>query len=159
MADDVFKELHNFMQRDLPSIVATEGLNFIKQNFKDEGFNDNGLKKWASRKTVDKRGRNNTRYRTNRVGRAGELNQHGRRNQGRAILTGHATGGNKLRNSHRATESPTVVKFITSKEYAEAHNEGNKFLPKRPFIGKSAYLERKIEAKIHKTLLKIFRNG
>lgn len=156
---DVFQELNNFMQRDLPAIVATEGINFIKKNFRDEGFNDTSLKKWAPRKTTNKKGKNNTRYRTNRRGRAGELNQYGRRNQGRAILTGHATGGNKLRNSFRASTTPREVKFITDKVYAEPHNDGETPMPKRQFIGKSAYLERKIEAKIHKTLIRIFRNG
>lgn len=153
---DVFEELRNFMHRGLPAIVETEGLNFIKKNFRDEGFTDTGLKKWEARKTTDKRGRNNTHYRTNRVGKAGELNQFGRRNQGRAILTGHQTGGNKLRNSFRSSATPTEVKFTNPKAYAQAHNEGNRRLPQRQFIGKSAYLESKIKAKIERTLKHIF---
>lgn len=155
--DEIGRALANFVRNDLPVIVEAEGLSFIKKNFKDEGFNDGGLKKWQARKTLNKKGKDITKYRTNRVGRSGSLNQYGRRNQGRALLTGHKTGGNKLRNSFRASATPNEVKFTTDKVYAEAHNDGNKVLPKRQFIGKSAYLESKIKAKITKELNKIFK--
>ncbi len=80
-------------------IVEVVGLNFIKKNFEDEGFNDNGLTKWAERKTTDREGRDLTRHkRTTKRGSAGSLTKFGRENIGRAILTGHNTGGDKLRN-------------------------------------------------------------
>lgn len=138
-------------------IVEVEGLNFIKKNFQDEGFNDNGLEKWKPRKTTDRQGRDLTRYRTNRRGTQGSLTQFGKREQGRAILTGHNTGGDKLRNSFKARRDKLQVIFYTYKDYAEYHNEGSDTLPKRQFIGKSTYLEGKIEQKLKKTLDKIFR--
>lgn len=138
-------------------IVEVEGLNFIKKNFQDQGFNDNGLEKWKSRKTTDRQGRDLTRYRTNRIGSRGSLTKFGLKEQGRAILTGHNTGGDKLRNSFKARRDKLQVTFYTYKDYAEYHNEGTSELPQRQFIGKSAYLEGKIEQKLKKTLDKIFR--
>lgn len=138
-------------------IIEVEGLNFIRKNFQDQGFNDNGLSKWQERKTTDTKGRDKTRYRTNRRGQQGELTKFGQKEIGRAILTGHQTGGDKLRNSFRARREHLKVIFYTYKDYAEYHNEGAPDLPKRQFMGKSAYLDRKIEDKIKRTLDQLFR--
>lgn len=137
-------------------IIQVEGLNFINKNFQDQGFNDNGLQKWKERKTTDSRGRDKMRYRTNRRGAQGELTIFGQREQGRAILTGWNTGGDKLRNSFRARREKLAVIFYTYKSYAEYHNEGTPDLPKRQFMGKSAYLDGKIYKKLEKTLDKFF---
>ena len=139
-------------------IVEVVGLNFIKKNFQDEGFNDNGLTKWAERKTTDREGRDLTRHkRTTKRGGAGSLTKFGRENIGRAILTGHNTGGDKLRNSFKARREKLKVFFYTYKDYAQYHNEGKGSLPKRQFIGKSADLERKIENKLKKILDKLLK--
>lgn len=134
-------------------IIEVEGLNFIKKNFRDEGFNTGtGVQKWKKRNTEDKRGRNITHYRTNRRGKKGSLNQYGRKNQRRPILTGHNTGGDKLRNSFKAEQRKYAVVFYTYKDYAEVHNEGLGDMPKRQFMGKSAYLDKKISNKIKREL-------
>ena len=144
-------------------IIGVEGKNFIQKNFRDEGFNDTGLEKWQERKDKD---------------------------TSRAMLTGHATGGNKLRNSfkRRISLGSNTVTFYTYKDYAEVHNEGGKIvgnfkirehlrkgrtgrimrvkshnrnvnttIPKRQFMGKSAYLNTQISKKINKELDKILR--
>ena len=139
------------------SIIEVEGLNFINKNFRDQGFNDTGLEKWKERKTTDRKGRDLTRYRTNRVGNVGDLTKFGRENQGRAILTGHNTGGDKLRNSFKARREHLKVIFYTYKDYAQYHNEGTEDLPKRQFMAKSAYLDQKIHDKIKRTLDQLFR--
>lgn len=138
-------------------IIEVEGLGFINKNFRDEGFNDDGVKKWKPRKTTDKRGRDITRYRTGRVGKPGNLNKYGRKNQGRAILTGHATGGNKLRNSFTSSRTKVKVRFRTFKDYAEVHNEGSKIMPQRQFIGRSRTLENNIKKKLTKELDKLLK--
>ena len=138
-------------------IMEVEGLSFIKKNFRDQGFNDGGLKRWQPRKTTDKRGRDITRYRTNRVGRAGNLNRYGSKIKGRPVLTGHNTGGNKLRNSFLGIRSSNKVELRTHKEYAEVHNEGEGNMPQRQFIGDSPELESAIKAKVIKELDKIFK--
>lgn len=140
-------------------IIGVEGKNFIVKNFQDQGFTDVGLKKWQERKTEDINGRDLTRYRTNRRGRSGSLNRFGSMNEDRAILTGHATGGDKLRNSfhYRTSLGSSLVTFYTHKKYAFRHNEGLDGMPKRQFMGKSAYLQNQISKKLNKELDKIMR--
>lgn len=150
------KELQEFMDNDLLDIMEVEGLNHFEESFDNEGFTDTGLKKWKPRKTTDKKGRDITRYRTNRVGKKGKLNRFGQKNKGRAILTGHATGGNKLRHSLKAKKVKDGVAFSSDKPYAERHNEGKDGMPKRQFMGASEALNKKVIKKIDKTLDKIF---
>lgn len=149
--------------RDIPDkalrVIGVEGKKFITKNFRDEGFTDSSLQKWDKRKTVDTSGRDNTRYRTNRRGRAGNLNQYGQRNKDRAVLVGFDTGGNKLKNSfnYRISLGSKQVSFYTAKPYAGRHNEGQDGMPKRQFIGQSNYLNEQIARKISTELDKIFR--
>ncbi|OWP84216.1 hypothetical protein BWK59_06395 [Flavobacterium davisii] len=163
MAD--LRELQRLLEqasREIPDkalrVIGTEGKNFIQKNFQDQGFTDTSTKKWEARKTEDERGRDITRYRTNRVGRVGNLNRYGSKIKDRALLVGHATGGDKLKNSfrYRVSLGSKQVHFTTYKEYAQRHNEGLDGMPKRQFMGKSHYLNTKISNKIRKELDKIF---
>ena len=139
--------------KDVPRIIEVEGLAFIKKNFRDQGFNTGtGVKKWKDRKTTDTKGRDITRYRTNRRGKQGALTKFGRKNEGRNILAGHKTGGNKLINSFRARRALSFVRFYTYKGYAGYHNEGTGKMPERSFIKPSRYLDKRIGTKITRTL-------
>jgi hypothetical protein len=131
-------------------VIRTEGLKFIKHNFRKQGFDTgSGVIKWKKRATLDKNGRNITRYRTSRVGKRGAPNKYGRTVTGRAILVGRNTGGNKLTNSFRsARRGKFTVAFRTYKEYAQRHNEGLDGMPERKFIGPSRYLDKKIFEKL-----------
>ena len=148
--------------KDLPDkvlrVIGVEGNKFITKNFRDQGFTDVSTKSWKARKLIGKGGRDLTRYRTNRVGRAGSLTAFGRQNEGRAILVGFDTGGDKLKNSFKYSISTSngKVTFRTYKPYAERHNEG-KDMPKRQFMGKSNYLDQQIGNKITRELDKILR--
>jgi len=150
------KELQEFMDNDLLDIIEVEGLNHIDEAFENEGFTDSSLVKWKKRKTKDKRGRDITKYRTNKVGKKGSLNSYGRKNEGRAVLHGHNTGGNKLRHSWKANKIKDGVEFSNDKPYAETHNEGNDTTPARPMIKPSKQLDKKIIKKVDRTLDKIF---
>lgn len=164
MADGNLKDLQRLLMkamRDIPEkvprIIQVQGLNFIKKNFRDQGFNTgSGLQKWKARKDGD---------------------------TSRALLTGHASGGNKLRNSFRTRITKTTVEFFTYKDYAEIHNQGGKIkgtfgvrshkrktrsgrisrvrshsrtvnttIDPRPFMKPSRYLDNRIKKKITKTL-------
>lgn len=140
-------------------IIGVEGTKFIQKNFRDQGFTDTTTKKWDKRKTVDGFGMDITRYRTNRVGREGSLNRYGSKNADRAVLVGFATGGDKLKNSYKynISKGSNTVVFRTYKPYAARHNEGLDGMPKRQFIGKSAYLNRQIFDKIKRELDKTLR--
>lgn len=147
------QKLLNKAAKELPTVtlkvIEVEGLAFIKKNFRDEGFNTgSGVQKWQERKTVDKRGRDITRYRTSRRGKRGALNKYGRAIQNRAILVGHKTAGDKLINSFRGVRSKRAVAFRTYKKYARRHNEGLDGMPKRQYMGKSAYLDKQIYKKL-----------
>lgn len=147
------------MPDKLPRIVAVEGLRFIAGNFKKQGFQtgSNSVNKWKKRRTRDRKNRDITRYRTNRVGTKGSLNRFGSKNKDRAILVGHNTGGDKLKNSFKANRSRKAVKFITYKEYAQKHNEGLDDMKQRQFMGPSKKLNKAIEKKLKKELDKIFK--
>lgn len=157
---DLQKKL-DYAARKIPGVVLqifeVEGLKFIEKNFRDQGFNDSGVDKWKKRKTTDRAGRDITRYRTNRKGTAGALTKFGREDIGRAILVGHETGGDKLKNSFRARKEARAVRFYTYKKYAKRHNEGLDGMPKRQFIGKSKYLNDQISKKITQQLDILFR--
>lgn len=147
--------------REIPEkalkIMEVEALNNINKNFRDQGFNDGGIRKWKQRKTTDKKGRDLTRYRTNRKGQVRELTKFGRENKGRNILIGHNTGGDKLWKSFRAKREKNRVRIYTYKPYAQRHNEGLDGMPRRQFIGPSKYLDEKIKEKLTKELDKIFK--
>jgi predicted ArsR family transcriptional regulator len=141
------------------TIIEVEGKKFIQKNFQEEGFTDSGKEAWPERATTDREGRDITRYRTSRRGKEGALNKYGSQNKDRAILTGHASGGNKLRNSikSRVNKTSKEVKYYTDKAYAERHNEGLDGMPERQFMGKSEYLHQQIIKKLKKELDKIFK--
>lgn len=154
----LFNQALKVMPQKLPIIVEVEGLKFIKGNFRKQGFQTGtSVQKWKKRKTRDRKNRDITRYRTDRVGTKGSLNRFGSKNKGRAILIGFNTAGDKLSNSFSATKSSKQVVFSTYKEYAKIHNEGGDAMPKRQNMGKSKTLTDAIEKKLTRELDKIFK--
>lgn len=151
------KELERFLGDDALDIIGVEALNHFEESFENEGFTDSTLEKWKPRKTTDKKGRDLTRYRTSNRGKRGSLTKKGRQDKGRQILTGHGSGGNKLRNSGRTEIVKDGVNLIWDKDYAEVHNEGEGNMPKRQFAGASKQLDKKIKKKIDKELRKILK--
>lgn len=143
------RELGGFLKKDALDIIEVEGLNHIEEAFDNEGFTDGALRKWRKRSV---RGQ---KYKTTRRGSKGQLTAAGRADAGRAVLTGQKSGGNKLRNSFRAEKQSDGVRFVTDKDYAERHNEGQAGMPKRQFMGKSKELTRKVMLKIEKGIDKI----
>ncbi len=155
---DLQEKLNNlarFIDKDATTILKVEGLKFIQKNFDNEGFNDGTIEKWKKRQTTDKRGRDITRYRTNKRGKKGTLNRYGRKIKDRPVLTGHNTGGNKLRHSFKARTERHKVVFYTHKNYAKRHNEGLDGMPKRQFIGQSKTLDTNIKKELDRVLKSI----
>tara|TARA_R110000823_G_scaffold309594_2_gene433953 strand:- start:1708 stop:2205 length:498 start_codon:yes stop_codon:yes gene_type:complete len=149
------RELEEFLNDEVPVHIEVAVEDQFLDSFENEGFTDNGLKKWEPRKTTDTRGRDITRYRTNRVGKAGELNRYGKQNQGRAILVGQQ--GGHLKRSLNLTKSEGKVTASFDVPYAEVHNEGSDTTPKRQFIGPTPELEQDIYRRIEPGLDKIFK--
>ncbi|QKX04873.1 phage morphogenesis protein [Aquimarina sp. TRL1] len=151
------KRVAEFLAREGIEIVIVEEENHIQENFQNEGFTDGGVEKWKKRKTEDKKGRDITRYRTNRRGKRGNKTAYGRKNEGRAILTGHGTGGDKLRYSYKSSKSGNKATFTSDKAYAEIHNEGKGNMHKRKHIGAAKSKTAKINRKVKKGLDKILK--
>lgn len=150
------QQVGELITNDLADIIAVEGQNHFEESFDNEGFTDSGLEKWKERKVTDNRGRDKRIYRSNRIGRRGDLTKFGRQHEGRPILTGHNTGGNKLRYSITSRAEGSQVVFTSDKEYAEVHNEGSAVMPKRQFMGESEALHKKIVESFEQELDKIF---
>lgn len=151
------RELSEFLENDALEIIAVEGINHIEETYENEGFTDEHLEKWQPRKTTDKKGKDKTRYRTNRKGKRGDLTRFGRKNKDRKTLTGTGSGGDKLRHSWRAEKGSGSVTFTNDKEYAQRHNEGTDGMPQRKQVGQSAILDKKIKKKIDTTINKILK--
>lgn len=149
--------IKGYLSNGALDVIEVEVLNSVEESFDNEGFTDSSLKKWKRRTTINKKGQNITRYRTNKVGRRGDLNSYGRKTKGRAILTGHDSGGNKLRVSYRASRFGGGVRFATDKVYAKRHNEGLDGMPQRKHIGASASTDKRVLKKMNTRIDKIMR--
>jgi hypothetical protein len=130
-------ELKQVLKR-LPGIIKVEGLDFIHDNFEQQGFEKTtgNYDKWKPRKPV-------------------KWKKAEQRNQGRAILV-------KTGNLQRSWDSNSKagiarVEFASDKPYAEPHNEGSKVHPQRQMIGDSAALDARVEAKINRLMNSIFK--
>lgn len=126
------------LKTELPIILANDCVNFFKQSFRKQGWDDGGLQKWQPRK-----------------------NNEG--NKGKAILT----QSGDLKNSIVAELATfNKIKIVSKLPYSAIHNEGLKGrafgkhsfkMPKRKFMGKSRTLENKLKKKIEDKLNIAFR--
>jgi phage gpG-like protein len=121
-------QLQGLEQQILRDVIQVEAEAFHAENFRKEGFQDAGLQPWPQRKNADK---NPAR---------------------RALLV--KTGAMK-RHATKGTTRGNQVDFEFPLAYMRVHNEGGKTgrgagfqMPKRQYVGPSAYLEAKIQAKV-----------
>jgi len=127
-------DLKKLVRRDLPRIVGTETVNFSKESFRRQGWQDSGFKKWKPRK-------NN-------------------KDKGRAILV----KSGDLRRSIKKQVSSKKVVIYSNLPYAAIHNYGQRAgrgkgfkMPKRQFLGKSKALDLRIKRIIKKEVDKILK--
>lgn len=119
-ADEMMRKLKAaqlYLQTDVPTVVGTLAVNHFKASFANEGFTDNGLTKWASRKMKVK--------------------------HGRGVLRGGTAEG--LEDSIDYRVEGTTIIIYSDKLYAQIHNEGGEIIvtPKM----KSFFWAKSIEAK------------
>ena len=144
MKNDAFKKIAEIQKRipelkkRLPGIAKVEGLRFIADNFKHEGFEQKpgSYKKWKSKKKPGSK----------------------------KILVGEKRGG-KLKRSWQqdSKASGTTAEFTSQLPYAAVHNEGLKAgrppgftMPQRQMIGESDALDHRIEKKFDQLVDKAF---
>lgn len=120
----------------LPGIAKVEGLAFISNNFKAQGFESKpgAVQKWRDKKKGSK-----------------------------PTLIGEKRGG-ALRRSWKGDEGANRVEFSSSLPYAAVHNEGLKSgrppgftMPERAMIGKSEALNQRIVTKFDKLLKQLLK--
>ena len=118
-------QLHDQILRD---VIEVEAEQFHAKNFRDEGFTDAGFQAWQPRKNPDK---NPSR---------------------RALLV--KTGAMR-RHATKGEVRGKQVDFTFPLAYMRVHNEGGKAgrgagfqMPKRQYVGQSAWLEARIQAKV-----------
>lgn len=142
----------------IPEIIKVEGLDFIHDNFDNQGFETTpgNYDKWQQRKPpqVYKKGvsgKKSSRLVYTKAGRkyAKDINKN------RAILVQRGS----LRRSwdRKTTQKKWRIEFTSDKVYAEPHNEGSKVHPQRQMIGDSAALDARVEAKITRMMDELFK--
>ena len=119
-----------------PSIAKVEGLRFIADNFKHQGFEEKTgqYKKWPKKKKGKK-----------------------------PTLIGEKRGG-AMRRSWQGTSSDTQAEFTSQLPYTEVHNDGLRAgrppgfdMPQRQMIGDSEALNARIEKKLDEVAEDIFK--
>lgn len=146
MNNDFFNKLNEIRQRipdaikRLPGIAKVEGLRFIADNFKNQGFEEKtgSYKPWK-KKAKEEASKN--------------------------ILIGEKRGGSLKRSwKQETTSSDTQVEFTSSLPYADVHNEGLQAgrppgftMPARPMIGPSEALDNRIETKLDSLVNNIYK--
>lgn len=126
--------------KDMVNEMGVMAVNHFTKSFANQGFDDNGIKRWQSRKKEISGGIGRVRKRD-----AGS----------RAILV--KTG--RLRKSLRKRRSGLFAVTITSNvPYAAFNNDGIiGRLPKRQFVGYSSNLNKKIIARLDKRIQRVFK--
>ena len=137
MAFNFDKKIREFksLKKDLPVKIGNIAKNHYVKSFRDQGFTDEKLNPWASRKRPsrsDKRNRGNRAI----LIKSGQLR--------RSIRVGRAT-------FNRIEVGSYGIK------YARFHNRGEGNLPVRKFVGSSQVMNQKIIMKIRKEVKDIFK--
>jgi phage gpG-like protein len=132
------KKIKNYLNSGVFETVGDEAVSHYKKSFRDEGFTDRNLKKWKEVKR---------RINPRNPDAAAAT---------RPILTGSGELGDSIKWG-RGSGRKVIVR--SDKVYAKVHNEGLRAgrgkgfkMPKRQFVGKSAELVRKINAKVVKNI-------
>ena len=130
-AADFFRRLQRSIpqlrQEVLDTVIKTEAERFHAMNFRKGGFTDTGFRKWKGRERSDK----NPKRRALLV-KSGAMKRH--------ATTGRTVG--------------KEVQFVFPLAYMRVHNGGGKSgrgkgfnMPKRQYVGRSRFLEKKIGKK------------
>lgn len=164
-----FKELEgkiHGMLRDFAVESGAHVLNFFKDSWKNQGFTDRSLERWALRKTPNlyrrasaKMGKKKTILKVNKAARKKIL-----KDANRAILVG-TQRHLRLKNSLRQSVKGLSIEIKTDKPYAQIHNEGGMAgrgrktkIPQRQFMGESEILFKQLEDNFHQKMSETFNN-
>ena len=175
---DYFQKNRNSIARE----IGNEAVRHFKDNFRQEGFVDNGLHKWKNVKRRDPsspwygfeyKGERRADYPVKYGKKGKRLKSTKRLNYSpaatkRRILTGSS---GELQDSLRYKVNPSVgenlsVSITSDKPYATLQNEGGRIkvfgktsaiVPARPFVGNSKELNDKIERIVQERVDSLFK--
>ena len=177
--DKKIQQAERWVKKELPRRVGNEAVRHFKENFRQEGFVNNGLQKWKDVKRRDPnspwygfmyKGEKRTSYafkRSKKTGKTYKLKQQKKLNFSQAATRWkilHNTG--ELQDSLQYVPNEQRVLITSDKPYAGVQNSGGPvkifgrktvMLPARPFVGDSKELKEKIEKIIRKGLDTVFQ--
>lgn len=148
--DNIIREFER-TKKKLPVFIGNMAKNHFRNNFREQGFVDEGVQKWRARKRMNKTDRRkyNAAMKANNAGAITEKQYNTiRSNGGRAILvqTGHLK--NSINVGVASFEKIEIGTYGIT--YGVYHNKGTEHLPQRKFMGTSHDLSKKISDRIHK---------
>jgi phage gpG-like protein len=117
----------NTVKRRVPRIVGTTAVEFFKENFRRQGFVDQGLEAWPPR-------------------------QDGNNDRALLIKSGRLRRSIRVLRANR-----NAVQVGTNVPYAKYHNQGTQHLPQRQFIGRSAGLRKRLARELRDLFQSLFR--
>lgn len=173
------KELHRYMNGQLPRTAKNLGLQFFQSRFRSQGWLDESFQPWPKRKKQDKRrpGRNilidRGRLRNSLRGQinvgTGDI----------SVVFGTDVPYAKIHNEGGTIRHPGGERVITHRRYTRGQRKGRSLfarnnrsatwsrkvnvgpydikMPKRQFMGKSAHLNRIIQRKIENDITNILK--
>ena len=148
-------EAERYIEQDLPDEIGVVAVEHFKENFRLEGYVDELLQPWQE---VKRRAPSSPWF-----GRSGQTGKYRPERASAPILHGETR---ELANATRYTRITNGVRILNEKPYAAVHNEGlpakvfgkTPFtMPKRPFIGPSKALFKKLNQDIKERLMEILK--
>jgi phage gpG-like protein len=128
--------------KEMVNEMGVMAVNHFTKSFANQGFDDNGIKRWQPRKNEISGGIGRTR----------------KRDKGsRAILVKTGNLRKSLRKHRSGLFAVTITSSGTAARYANVHNEGIGRMPKRQFVGYSSNLNNKIIKRLDKRIQRVFK--
>lgn len=150
------QKLTDFVKTDAKTVMGTEAVEHFRESFRNEGFTDETLEKWAN---VERRKDDSDWY-----GHSGQTGKFSAARTTAKILTGET---NELQNAFSFVHTDAGVKVINDKPYAAVHQYGlmAKIYGKkafqmiaRPFVGKSKVMIRNINQELKQRIIAILKS-
>ena len=146
------------IENEAPEALGVLGTEFAAENFEKKGFQGATFQPWEPRKTINRRGRDLTRYKRGR--HAGKLTRFGRGNEGRALLVKSSDMRASMEGASQSwlRTGPSSVAFFST-SYAPTHNFGDpsRNIPQRRFLGTSPILHQRIRSYLRRRWRKIIK--
>lgn len=152
------KKLKDFAAGDdIKDILGTEAVNHYKESFDNQGFTDKTTNPWQD---VKRRDSSSPWY-----GHSGQTGKFSNARTTAPVLNGETL---ELKNATTYAKTERGVRVSNDKPYARVHNYGGRAkiygkkefqMPERKFIGRSAVMVAKINAKIKREFQRIIKGG